>query len=485
MNYGAVSKVIGAILMVEAAFMSPSLIYAYVNNESALNSFIITIGLCLILGVALTKMSAKSMKLYPKDGLFIVCIGWVLVSALGALPLYLTSSVPTYIDAFFETVSGFTTTGSTIIQNIENVEKSLVLWRSVTHWIGGMGILVFTLALLPRFGNEGFKIFKAETPGPVAGKVEPKLKDTAKFLYSVYLLISIILFVLLTISGMDVFDAIVHTLGVVGTGGFSSHGDSLASYNSKPQILYIMSLFMVLCGTNFSLYYLLFKKRFKDIFKDDEFRTFYGIILFSILCICLNLIISRSESIGMALQSATFQVTSIVTTSGFASVDYDLWPTFSKFILLMLMFMGSSAGSTAGGMKVIRLVVMGKIIRREILRIMHPNAVVPIKVNGKKVQESVVMGIVGFLGIYFIILIVSVGIVSLSEVDYITALSSVVTCLSNVGPGFNLVGPSLTFAEFSSPLKLLFSSLMLLGRLEFFTVIALIMPNSWVYKYEV
>lgn len=485
MNYGAVSRVIGSLLMVEAAFMTPSLIYSYANGEKAFPIFLLTIGICLVFGIALGKFSSSSSRLYPKDGLFIVSIGWILVSMLGALPLYLTHSVPTYIDAFFETVSGFTTTGSSIIVNIEAIEKSLVLWRSVTHWIGGMGILVFALVLLPRVRNEGFKLFKAETPGPVAGKVEPKLKDTAKFLYSAYLIITLVCFVLLDLSGMTTFDAVVHTLGVVGTGGFSSHADSLASYNSRPIILYIMSLFMVLCGTNFSMYYLLYKKKITDIIRDEEFKTFYGIVAISIVLITINLITARSESLSMALQSATFQVTSIVSTSGFASVDYDLWPAFSKFILLILMFTGSSAGSTAGGIKMIRIVVLWKIIHREILRVMHPNAVVPIKVNGKKVQESVVMGIVAYIGMYFIVLVLSIGLVSLSDVDFITSLSSVVTCMSNVGPGFNLVGPTMTFFEYSGPLKLLFSFLMLLGRLEFFTMIALITPNSWLYKYEI
>lgn len=485
MNYGAVSKVIGALLMVEAAFMTPSLIYAYVNNEKSFPIFLLTIGICLIMGIALGKPSTSTARLYPKDGLFIVSIGWISVSALGALPLYLTRSVPTYIDAFFETVSGFTTTGATIITNIEAIDKSLVLWRSMTHWIGGMGILVFALILLPRVSNEGFKLFKAETPGPVAGKVEPKLKDTARFLYSVYIIISLVCFLLLDLTGMTTFDAVVHTLGVVGTGGFSSHVDSLAAYNSQPVVLYIMSIFMVLCGTNFSLYYLAYRRKFTEIIKDDEFRTFYGVVIISILLITANLFLARSEELSMAFRSATFQVTSIVSTSGFASVDYDLWPSFSKFILLILMFTGSSAGSTAGGIKMIRIVVLGKIIRREVLKAMHPNAIVPIKVNGKKIQENVLMGIVGFMGMYLIILTLSIGLVSLSEVDFITSLSSVVTCMSNVGPGFSLVGPTKTFFEYAAPLKLLFTFLMLLGRLEFFTIIALILPNSWVYKYEV
>lgn len=484
MNYAIVFRVIGSILMIESGFMMPSLIYAYVNNEKAFMSILISISISLILGFALNKLPQKNTKLQARDGLFIVTIGWILASIIGALPLYLSKSVPTFIDGFFETVSGFTTTGSTIIPDIEKVDKSLVLWRSVTHWIGGMGILVFTLALLPRLGNEGFKIFKAESPGPVAGKIQPKLKDTAKFLYLCYLLITVVLFILLVIAGMPAFHAIVHTLGVVGTGGFSSYTDSLARYNSNPIVLYIMGIFMIMCGTNFSLYYLVYKKKFREVLKDDEMRTFYGIVAFAVFCITLNLVVSNSQTLSTAFRDAFFQVTSIVSTSGFASTDYDLWPSFSKFILLMLMFMGSSAGSTAGGLKVIRIVVMAKIIRREILKVIHPSAVVPIKVNGKKVPEDVIMSIVGFIGIYFVILVVSIGLICLEPVDYITSLSGVLTCLSNVGPGFNLVGPTRTFAEFSLISKLLFSFLMLLGRLEFFTIIALIFPSSWGYKSE-
>ena len=473
MNYGAAFNVLGVLLAVEGAFMVPPLIYGKVNGDGSVTAFLIAIAFCALIGAVLYFTPKKTERIRGRDGLFIVAVGWVIVSLFGAVPLYLGGATPTYIDAIFEIVSGFTTTGASVIDNIEKVDRSLVLWRSMTHWIGGMGILVFTLALLPRAGTNGFRIFKAETPGPVAGKVEPRMKNTAVALYKIYLFITVVLFVLLKLCGMTVFDSVIHTLGVVGTGGFSSHVASAGQYTNNTPVLVTMSVFMVICGTNFGLYSRLAGGHWREMFLDEEYRLYLRIVATAIVLIALNLILDAGMKVGLGFREAAFQVTSIISTSGFVSMDYDLWPQFSKSILLGLFFFGSCAGSTAGGMKIIRILVLSKIVKREIFKSIHPNAVMPIRVNGKIVEERVLLGIVAFSVVYFIILAVSTVIVSLSGVDFMTAFSGSLTCLSNVGPGFSGVGPTNTFSSFAPGFKLLFASLMLLGRLEFFTVLGL------------
>ncbi|MDO5041382.1 MAG: TrkH family potassium uptake protein [Peptoniphilus sp.] len=378
------------------------------------------------------------------------------------------------MDCLFETVSGFTTTGASVVENPEILPHSIILWRSMTHWIGGMGILVFTLILLPKIGIGAYQIFKAESPGPVAGKIEPKMTDTAKKLYIIYIVITVILFLLLLIGDMTPFDAIVHTFGVVGTGGFSSKQKSIGHYSSSgPYIPIIMGIFMIICGTNFTLHNYLYKGKIKNIVNDEEFRAYYTIIFGSIALIALDLFINNYGGIAKSLLDSFFTVTSISSTSGFVTADFDLWPSFSKYILFLLMFIGSSAGSTSGGMKVIRIVVIFKLIKREIKRILHPHAVVPIRINGGVLSEEIVSGIYAFTAVYMIITLVSAAVVSLSGVDFLSSISSVLTMLSNVGPAFGAVGPTRNFFFFAPFYKLMFCVLMLLGRLEFFTLIAL------------
>ncbi|EFI41865.1 cation transport protein [Peptoniphilus sp. oral taxon 386 str. F0131] len=466
-------------MRIETVFMLPPLILSFYIKDGATSAFLCTIGIILITAFIMEKTPSSSGRISPKDGLFIVSIGWIFASIFGALPLYISKSLPTYIDCLFEIVSGFTTTGASVIEDVEVIAPSVVLWRSITHWIGGMGILVFTISLLPKLGVGGFQIFKAESPGPVAGKIEPKVSQTAKRLYSIYMIITIVLFILLLIGGMTPFDAIIHTLGVVGTGGFSSKTASVAHYNSWGYYIpIVMSMFMVFCGTNFSLYYLLYKKKIKSIFQDEEFRIFYGIIIFSIIIVGFNLYCNNYGTLGRSMIDSLFQVTSISSTSGFATADYDMWPSFSKYILLVLYFIGSSAGSTAGGMKVVRIVVMFKLVKREIQKVLHPKAVIPIKLNNKILNDEIVMGIMSFLGAYIIIFITASAIVALSGVDILTSISSVVTMLSNVGPGFSAVGPTKNFFFFGVGYKMLFCMLMLLGRLEIFTMLALLSSNS-------
>ncbi len=477
MNFGAAFNVLGFLLMVEGAFLLPPLLYAGLHGEGSLVAFVIALAVALIVGAVLFLMPRKEDRIRGRDGLFIVAVGWILASIIGAVPLYLGHGTPTYIDALFEIVSGFTTTGASVIPNIEVVDKSLVLWRSMTHWIGGMGILVFTLALLPRAGNNGFRIFKAETPGPVAGKVEPRMKDTAMALYKIYLLITIVLFVLLVLAGMNVFDAVIHTLGVVGTGGFSSNVNSCGAYFDNSAILIIMSVFMVICGTNFSLYSRVAVGHWREMFLDEEYRLYIKILAVAVLLIAANLFLSGQVPLALGLRESLFQVTSIMSTSGFASSDYDQWPGFSKCILLALYFFGSCAGSTAGGMKIIRILVLWKIVKWEIFKSIHPNAVLSIRVNGKVVEDRVILGIVAFVCVYIVLLGVATAVTALSGADFLTSFTGCLTCLSNVGPGFAGVGPTTTFAAFGGGYKLLFSALMLMGRLEFFTILALFAPQ--------
>ncbi|MDO5037553.1 MAG: TrkH family potassium uptake protein [Tissierellia bacterium] len=480
MNLGARLRILATLIGVEGLFMLPPLILAYINGEGAFRPLAVGVVLCFLIFILVRLVPLGDFHLTPRDGLFIVVMGWIVASLIGALPMYMGRAVPSYVDGVFEIVSGFTTTGASVIGNIEGVDQSLILWRSTTHWIGGMGILVFTLALLPRLGSQGFKIFKAETTGPIKGKIEPKMSDTARRLYIIYILMSLVLFFLLLVQGMGVFDSIVHTFGTVGTGGFSSKAASISVYRDQPGIILTISFFLILCGTNFSLYMLLFQGRGKEILKDEEFRTLIGIIGLSTLFIMVELCLSRGQRPFQAFQDALFQVVSIISTAGFYSVDFDLWPRFSKYILFLLMFAGSCAGSTAGGIKIIRVLIMSKLIRREIIKVGHPKAIVPIRLNGKTIPDETLMAIIGFFGVYFLIFVVSIGLVTLADVDLVTAASSVATCLSNVGPAFEQVGPTLNFAFFSPFHKLLFSVLMLLGRLEFFTVFALIIPDRLV-----
>lgn len=478
MNYGIILKVLGIILLIESFLMLPPYFIAVFTKGNDATAFLITIILTVIIGIALATRKSKNNRIIARDGFAIVTFGWILASVLGALPLYLAGNTITYIDALFEIVSGFTTTGATILSNVEILPKGTLFWRSFTHWIGGMGILVFTLALLPTLGIQGFQIFKAESPGPVAGKIAPRLKDTAKILYSTYIIVTIIEVILLLLGGMSFYDSLLFTFGTVGTGGFAPYNSSVAAFNST-YIHLVIGTFMIFSGVNFSLYYMGYKGKIKDVLKDEELRLYLLIIAVAVISIALNLIFTSYDSIGLALRDAYFQVSSIMTTTGYATVDFDLWPSFSKGILLLLMFIGASAGSTAGGMKVIRILVMLKMIKREVGKSFHPKAMIPIKVNGKIMQNETVSGIVSFLTLYMIIFAISSLLIMLEDVNIESAISSVAATLGNIGPGLDIVGPTSNFGFYSQPAKFLFTILMLLGRLELFTIVSLVAPRSW------
>ncbi|WP_422485587.1 TrkH family potassium uptake protein [Gudongella sp. DL1XJH-153] len=478
MNYGIVTRVLGSLLIVEAVLMLPSYLIAVSSQGPDRMPFLITILLTAIIGGLMTRRKTGQSSIGAKEGLAIVALGWLFASIMGALPLHLTGVTNNYIDAFFEIVSGFTTTGATILKEIEGLPQGILFWRSFTHWIGGMGILVFTLALMPALGIGGFQIFKAESPGPMAGKIAPRLRDTAKILYITYVTITLAEVLLLSIGGMGVYESFIHTFGTVGTGGFSNRNGSIADFDST-YIHMVIAFFMVASGVNFSLYYSFFRGKSTDLFKDEEFRLYIKIIVIATLAIAIDLWVVSYHNVGFSLRDSFFQVASIITTTGYSTADFDLWPTFSKGILLILMFVGASAGSTGGGMKIIRILVMMKLVKREVGKLYHPRAVIPIKINNKVIPSETVARINSFLALYLLLFLFSTLLVSLEQVDLLTAGSAVAATLGNIGPGLELVGPVQNYAFFSWPTKLLLSFLMLLGRLELFTIIALIAPKNW------
>lgn len=478
MDYGIVLKVLGNILIVESALMLPSLAIAFYTNENDKLGFLITILITGIIGYLLANRPTDKKSINIKEGLSIVSLGWIAASLFGALPFYLSGTIASYVDAFFETVSGFTTTGASILSKVEGLPHASLFWRSFTHWIGGMGILVFTIALLPALGIGGFQIFKAESPGPTADKIVPRIKDTAKILYISYFSLTILQIILLKLGGMNLFDSMLHSFGSVGTGGFGIKNNSVAYYDST-YIHLVIGIFMLISGVNFSLYYSIFKGRWREVLEDEELKLYLLIVLIAVMAIGLNLFMTSYESILMALRDSFFQVSSIITTTGYTTANFDAWPTFSKAILFTLMFIGGCAGSTAGGIKVIRILILGKLIKRDVTKLFHPRAFILIKNNGKKVTNETVAGINSFFTLYIIIFVLSTIIVSLERLDLVTTSSAVAATLGNIGPGFGLVGPTSSFGGFSNASKVLFSFLMLLGRLEIFTIMALILPKNW------
>lgn len=478
MNYGIVIKVIGNLLLFEGvALLLPSAVALY-YRESSILAFIYTILILTVVGGMMTKIPRPSNKIGAKEGLVIVASGWVFVSFFGALPFVLDGSIPSIIDAFFETVSGLTTTGATIIDNVEILPHSILFWRSFTHWLGGMGILVLTLAVLPAIGVGGFQIFKAESPGPITDKLVPKMRDTATILYTAYLGITILQILLLIFGGLSLYEASIYTFGTVGTGGLSIHNNSVGAYSSS-YVVMVIAVFMIASGVNFSHYYDLYKGNWREVIKDSELKLYLAIILISVLLITINLNGKLYTGLFETFKHALFQVSSIITTTGYTTVNYEKWPTFSQGILFFLMFVGGCAGSTAGSIKVVRILILIKLVIREVAKILHPRAVIPIRIKGKMISPDVIAGVTSFFFLYMLLFVIGTLLISLEGLDLMSAISSVVTTLGNIGPGFGMVGPTHTFSAFSGASKLLFSLLMLFGRLEIYTIFILLMPTFW------
>ncbi len=481
MNFGIISKALGLLLLTESACMLPSMGVALYYGEGDAKALILSMILTAAAGLLLFGLSAWRPKkgiIRYKEGFMITGLGWVLACAFGALPFCLSGSVPTFVDGFFETVSGFTTTGSTILSDVEAVPKGILFWRSFTHWLGGMGILAFTMALLPSMGVGTLQVYKAETTGPITGKLKPKMRETAKMLYLVYGIITVAQIIALLTAGMPLYDSLVHTFGTVGTGGFSIYNKSIGHYHN-PSFEWIITIFTFLSGVNFSLYYDALYGNFRTLLKDKEFQVYTAIVIVSIVMIAANINAFVFHDVSESIRHASFQVMTIMSTTGYSSTNFDLWPDFSKMILMLLMFIGSCAGSTAGGIKVIRFVLVFKIIKRGFYQLVHPKAVMTIQLGGKTVPEETLQGTTAFIVLYLIIYFVAVMALLAQGMDMMSGTSAVAATLNNVGPGFASVGPMKNFSKLSLFSKGLLSVCMLLGRLEIHSLMILAMPHFW------
>lgn len=479
MNYEMMLFVIMNIARVEGALMLLPALVALIYGENTVAGKILIIAvLCICLGSVFSRKRPKRSDIFVKDGLMIVGLAWVMFSLLGALPFYFTGAIPRFVDAFFETVSGFTTTGSTILTDIESLPYGIHFWRAFTHWVGGMGVLVFVMAVIPLAGSKSLNIMKAEVPGPTMDKIVPKTRQTAKILYLIYVVMTVAEVVLLVLGGMPLFDALIHTFSTAGTGGFSNKADSVSFYDSA-YIDGVITVFMALFGVNFNLFYLLLLGKFARVFKSEELRTYIGIIAVATLLITIN-IYPMYGSFLTSFRYSSFQVTTIITTTGMMTTDFNLWPSFSKGILLMLMFVGACAGSTGGGLKVSRVLLLGKYIKSEIRKIVHPRSIVSVKVDGKVMDDTVIRSITAYIMIYMSILVASYLMISLNELDLETTLTSVITCINNVGPGFGeIIGPTQNFSTLSDFSKLVLTLDMLIGRLEIYPILFIFSPRMF------
>lgn len=479
MNYRFILKTLGYILLIESVFLLFPLGVALFYHENVF-PYLATILLIVMTGGLLTLIKDHKKPYYAKEGLLITTLAWILLSIFGALPFVFSKSIPSFVDALFETISGFTTTGSSIVESVEQLPNGILFWRSFTHWIGGMGILVFALAVLPIAKENSMHVMKAEAPGPFVSKLSPKIGNTAKWLYGIYLFLTVLEIALLWIAGMPLFDSIVTAFATAGTGGFGIKNTSIAFYHSA-YIDYVVSIFMLLFGINFNVFFLLIMRKFKQAFSNEEMRTYLLIILVSVILITIN-ISSLCESMEEAFRLSFFQVSSIITTTGYSTTDFNLWPTFSKFILFLLMLFGACGGSTGGGIKISRIIILFKKMIGNLVSFVHPGTVKTIKFEGKKVEEKVVDHVGYYFVLYFFLIGILTLLISLDNFDFETTLTSVISCVSNIGPGLGLVGPMGNFAMFSDFSKIVLSLAMLLGRLELYPVLLFLSPRLYIKK---
>ena len=479
MNYKMMGRFMAQILSVEGIFMVPALMIAlYLGETMALKGFAVAVGTIWITVVVLWLVCRGAPSaFFAKEGLVCVGISWVVLSFMGCLPFYISREIPLFVDAFFEIVSGFTTTGASILPEVEVLSKSILYWRSFSHWLGGMGVLVFLLAFTGEKGK-GFTmhLLRAESPGPDVGKLAPKMRKTASILYLIYIGLTIVNFLFLIAGGMSLFDAVCTAMGTAGTGGFGIKNDSLAGYS--PYLQNVTTVFMALFGINFSCYYLILLGQVRSVFRDEEVRLYLGLILGSIVLITINLG-SYYDSLGETIRHAAFQVSSIITTTGFATTDFDLWPAFSKSILMVLMLIGACAGSTGGGLKVARLLLLMKGLRRNISQVLSPRRVDVIRNNGRAVDERILANTNAYFAVYVIIIFVSFMVISLDNFSTGTNITAVFACFNNIGPGLEAVGPTCNFSAFSVLSKIVLILDMLAGRLEIFPILVLFSPNIW------
>ena len=480
MNRRMVFYTVGRISLATALLMLLPALVSLIYRESCGWSFLVTVGIALAIAAALTFLSRpKSQVIYAREGFAIVALGWLLTSLLGCLPFILSGEVPSFFDAFFETVSGLTTTGASILTNVEALSHGLLFWRSFTHWIGGMGVLIFIMAIIPNIADRSIHIVRAEMPGPVVGKLVPRVKDTAKILYIIYIAMTLLEIAFLLFGGMPLFESIVHAFGTAGTGGFGVKADSIAGYS--PYLQWVITIFMLLFGVNFNLYYLILIRRARTALRSGELWCYIGIVALSTGVIVCN-ILPQFGSAEDALRHSAFQVASILTTTGYATTDFNLWPDLSRAILFVLMFIGGCAGSTAGGLKQSRAIMLVKTVGREFKRMLHPRSVSSVRFEGKPVDEATLGSVSTYFAVYMICLFAVFLLISPEPFGFETNLSAAVACFNNVGPGFGLVGPVGSYSAYSGFSKLVLSFAMLLGRLEIFPLILALSPGSWIKK---
>lgn len=482
MNYPMIFNNIGKILLVEAALLVFPAIGAVIYGDNTLISFALTIAALSVTGLLCLRKKAKKINIYAKEGYVIVALSWILMSFFGAMPFYISGYIPNFVDAFFETVSGFTTTGSTILSDIESLPKSLLFWRSFTHWIGGMGILVFVIAIMPKTENSSMHVMRAEVPGPTVGKLVSKLRASARILYGIYCVLTLIQIILLFAGGMPLFDSIVTSFATAGTGGFAILSNSIEGYNSLYAEM-VIAVFMLIFGVNFNLYYMIIIKQGKQAIKSEELRWYLGIVAGSVIIITLSLINTKHD-IGESFRYAFFQVASIITTTGFSTTNFDTWPVIAKCILVLLMIIGACAGSTGGGIKVSRLMILVKSSLRDIRKAINPRSVETVKLDRQSVEEPVVKSTSVFFATFMLITALSIMIVAIDGRDLVTTSTAVVACMGNIGPGLGAVGPYGNFADFSNLSKIVLSFDMLAGRLELIPMLMIFSPYAWSRKYS-
>ena len=476
MNRRMIFYILGQIIKILALFLLLPALVSVIYRENAVYSFLISAVIAALIGLLLTLKKPAEKRIYAKDGFVVTALAWIAVSLIGALPFYISREIPSFIDCFFETVSGFTTTGGTAVNNIEGFSRGLIFWRSFTHWIGGMGVLVFVMAIIPLTGSSMY-LMRAESPGPRVGKLVPKLKNTAKILYAIYIFLTAVEVLLLIMGGMSVFDSVIHAFGTAGTGGFSNKAASIAAYNST-YIHIVITVFMALFGINFNIYFFLVTRNFRSVFKNEELRWYLGIIAVAIILIAVN-IMPHYSNVGTAVKDAAFQTVSTITTTGYVTADYAEWPEFSQTILVLLMFCGASAGSTGGGIKVSRLLLYAKMSLRELRRMLHPKSVSVVSLDGKPVGESNLADIGTYFAFYLIIAAITLLLLSLDRFDFKTNFTAMASCLNNIGPFLGRGGPFGSYSEFSAASKLLLSLNMLFGRLELFPLLMTLNPAIW------
>ncbi len=476
MNYRMISYILGWVINIEGACMMLPFTCALIYREQNPYLFLMCALLCFLCGVPLTLLGPKKRTMFAKEGFVIVALSWIFLSLFGALPFFLSRQIPSFVDALFETASGFTTTGASILPDVEILPKSLIFWRSFTHWIGGMGVIVFLVALLPLSGGDNMHLIRAESPGHSVGKLVPHVKSTAKILYTIYLGLTFLMVLLLLAGGLDLFSSLTLTFGTAGTGGFAILNSGIATYS--PYVQWVIAIFMTVFGVDFAFYYCIIMRRFRSAFKMEEVWTYCVIIFCSVVLIFCN-ILPTFKNGWDAFRHSAFQVSSIITTTGYSTLDFNSWPQFSKTILVILMFVGACAGSTGGGMKVSRILVLAKSIIKEIRVLVHPKSTVKVKLNGRPLEHETLRAINVFFVAYIFIFITVLLLISLDNLDFTTNFTAVVATISNIGPGLSAVGPTANYSVYSPLSTLILTLAMIIGRLEIFPILVLFSPKNW------